>query len=74
MRVWTTQPGFQFYTGNFLNGTQHGKGGVAYIKRAGFCIETHHVPDSPNQPQWPTTLLTPGEQFHEQTIYAFGTF
>ena len=71
MEVWTTEPGVQFYTGNFLDGSVHGKGGVAYEKRGAFCLETQHFPDSPNQPKFPSVALNPGEQYHTTTIYKF---
>ena len=71
MEVFTTQPGVQFYTGNFLNGTLVGKGGRKYVKHAGLCLETQHFPDSPNQPKFPNTILKPGEKFHEVTVYKF---
>jgi len=71
MEVFTTEPGVQFYTGNFLNGAEKGRG-VAYQHRTGFCLETQHFPDSPNQPAFPSTLLNPGETFKSQTIYKFG--
>jgi aldose 1-epimerase len=71
MEVWTTEPGVQFYTGNFLNGSVHGKGGVAYEKRSAFCLETQHFPDSPNQPKFPSVVLKPGEEYHTTTIYKF---
>ena len=71
MEVWTTEPGVQFYTGNFLNGSAHGKGGVAYEKRSAFCLETQHFPDSPNQPKFPSVVLNPGGEYHTTTIYKF---
>ena len=71
MEVFTTQPGVQFYTGNFLDGTLKGKNGKIYVKHAGLCLETQHFPDSPNQPSFPNTILKPGETFHEVTIYKF---
>lgn len=71
MEVLTTQPGIQFYTGNFLNGTLTGKGGTKYIQHSGLCLETQHFPDSPNKPAFPTTVLRPGEKYHEITIYKF---
>jgi aldose 1-epimerase len=71
MEVWTTEPGVQFYSGNFLDGTLKGKGGCMYVRRDGFCLETQHWPDSPNQPQFPNTILRPGETFRSQTIYKF---
>ncbi len=71
LTVSTTQPGVQFYTGNFLDGTYTGKGGAKYVQHTGFCLETQHFPDSPNQPAFPTTLLKPGETLHTETIFAF---
>ena len=71
MEVLTTQPGMQFYSGNFLDGTLVGKGGRAYTKNSGCCFETQHFPDSPNQPHFPSTVLRPGEKFHHTTIYRF---
>jgi aldose 1-epimerase len=73
MEVWTTEPGVQFYTGNFLDGSAHGKGGIAYAKRSAFCLETQHFPDSPNQPKFPSVVLNPGERYHTTTIYKFST-
>ena len=70
MEVYTTQPGVQFYTGNFLNGAFVGREGP-YQQYAGFCLETQHFPDSPNQPHFPSTILTPGEKYNEVTIYKF---
>lgn len=71
MEVFTTEPSVQFFTGNSLNGSQIGKSGVAYTKRTGFCFETQHLPDSPNHPNFPTTVLRPGETFNSTTIYKF---
>jgi aldose 1-epimerase len=71
LEVLTDQPGVQFYTGNFLDGTAHGKGGKAYPYRTGFCLETQHFPDSPNHPAFPTTELKPGAKFTSTTIYRF---
>lgn len=71
MEVFTTEPGIQFYTGNFLKGTETGKSGKAYKKRSGFCFETQHYPDSPNKPNFPSTLLQPGETLKSTTIYKF---
>jgi aldose 1-epimerase len=71
MELYTTQPGVQFYTGNFLTGVP-GKGGRVYHKRFGFCLETQHFPDSPNQPSFPSTVLRPGERYTEQTLFQFG--
>lgn len=73
MEVFTTEPGVQFYTGNFLQGRRPGKYGITYQNRAGFCLETQHFPDSPNQPAFPSTVLNPGEIYRSTTIYAFGT-
>jgi aldose 1-epimerase len=71
LQVWTDQPGIQFYSGNFLDGTIHGKGGVTYGQRSGLCLETQHYPDSPNHPEFPSTLLKPGSRFHSTTIFKF---
>jgi aldose 1-epimerase len=72
MQVYTTQPGIQFYSGNFLDGTITGKQGQAYQKHAGFCLETQHFPDSPNHPCFPSTLLMPSAIYQHTTIYQFG--
>jgi aldose 1-epimerase len=72
VEVLTTEPGVQFYTGNFLNGSQVGKGGTPYNKHAGFCLETQHFPDSPNQPNFPSTILRPGEVYSTTTVMRFG--
>lgn len=71
MEVLTTEPGIQLYSGNFLDGTLTGKGGVAYEHRTGFCLETQHFPDSPNQPEFPSTILRPGEMYETRTVYRF---
>jgi aldose 1-epimerase len=71
LEVLTTQPGVQLYTGNFLDGTLTGKDGKVYKRRYGFCLETQHFPDSPNQPKFPTTVLRPGEEFKSTTVYRF---
>ena len=71
MEVWSTEPGLQFYTGNFLDGTITGKGGWVYQKHNAFCMEPQHFPDSPNKPQFPTTELKPGETYHNTIIYRF---
>jgi aldose 1-epimerase len=73
MTVRTTQPGLQVYSGNFLDGTLRGKGGVAYPTHAGMCLETQHLADSPNQPTFPSTRLAPGDVFQHSTIYGFST-
>jgi aldose 1-epimerase len=70
--VSTTQPGLQFYSGNFLDGTITGKGGHVYGRRSGFCLETQHYPDSPNHPAFPSTILRPGENYQTRTVFAFG--
>jgi len=71
MEVWTTEPGVQFYTGNYLDGTITGKSGKPYPRRSGFCLETQHYPDSPNQPGFPTTTLKKGATYRSTTIYRF---
>ena len=73
MEVLTTEPGIQFYAGNFLDGTNKGKGGAVYQHRTGFCLETQHFPDSPNHPDFPTTELKPGEKYTQTTVYRFST-
>jgi aldose 1-epimerase len=72
MEVTTDEPGVQFYTGNFLDGSLKGKDGVVYGKHAGFCLETQHFPDSPNQAKFPSTILKPGQTYHTTTSYTFG--
>ena len=71
MEVWTTEPGMQFYTGNFLDGTITGKGGWTYLKRNGFCMEPQKFPDTPNQPSFPSCVLKPGETFKSTIAYQF---
>lgn len=71
MQVFTTQPGMQFYTSNFLDGSLIGKSGRPYGKYAAFCLETQHFPDSPNQENFPSTILNPGEIYRQKTIYKF---
>ncbi|TFF34460.1 aldose epimerase family protein [Mucilaginibacter psychrotolerans] len=72
MEVYTSEPGLQFYSGNFLTGQTHdGKGGAAYPLRSAFCLETQHFPDSPNQPTFPSTLLKPGQTYQTKTTYKF---
>jgi aldose 1-epimerase len=73
MEVLTTQPGVQFYSGNFLDGSIIGKGGQVYQRRAGFCLETQHFPDSPNHPNFPSTVLRPGQIYQQTTVYRFST-
>ena len=71
MDVLTTEPGVQFYTGNFLEGQVPGKSGAAYPYRSGFCLETQHFPDSVNQPAFPSTILRPGQTYRSTTVYRF---
>ena len=73
LTVFTDEPGIQVYTGNFLDGSVTGKGGVTYPHRSAICLETQHYPDSPNKPQWPSVTLRPGETYTSHTIFAFGT-
>jgi aldose 1-epimerase len=70
MEVWTTEPALQFYTGNFLDGTLHGKG-KTYVRRGALCMETQHYPDSPNQASFPSTELKPGATYRTTTVYRF---
>jgi len=71
LEVVTTQPGVQFYTGNFLDGTVTGKQGHVYKHRYGFCLETQHYPDSPNHPEFPTSILRPGQTYESRTVFKF---
>ena len=71
MEVWTTQPGIQFYTSNYLDGTLTGKRGIHYNQYGAFALETQHFPDSINQPSFPPVVLHPGQTFHEATTYKF---
>jgi aldose 1-epimerase len=73
MTMQTDQPGVQFYSGNFLNGTPRGKNGVAYQSRTGLCLEAQAYPDTPNKPQFPSVTLRPGQVYHQTTIYQFST-
>ena len=73
LECFTTQPGVQFYSGNFLDGASAGPDGRVYHKRTGFCLETQHFPDSPNQPRFPSTLLKPGEKYSQTTVYKFSS-
>lgn len=72
MEVLTTEPGLQFYTGNFLDGSLKGKGGKTYVKRGALCLEAQKFPDSPNKPSFPTSVLEPGQTYKQTTVYAFG--
>ena len=71
LEVFTSEPGVQFYTANFLDGNLKGKGGTAYTCRSAFCLETQHFPDSPNKQDFPSTILRPGEAYESSTIYRF---
>ena len=72
LEIATTEPGIQFYSGNFLDGTLTGKQGAVYRHRTGFCLETQHFPDSPNQPKFPSTTLRPGSEYKTTTVFTFG--
>ncbi|MDH4270856.1 MAG: galactose-1-epimerase, partial [Candidatus Aminicenantes bacterium] len=71
MEITTTEPGIQFYSGNFLDGTITGKSGRVYQKHYGFCLETQHFPDSPNHPDFPSTILVPGQIYRTTTVHKF---
>jgi aldose 1-epimerase len=71
MEIYTDQPGIQFYTGNFLDGSEKGKGGKVYQHRTGFCFETQHFPDSPNKASFPSTVLRPGQKYDTTTEFRF---
>jgi aldose 1-epimerase len=71
MEVLTTEPGIQFYSGNFLDGKVMGTSGRPYVKRSGFCLEAQHYPDSPNRPDWPSVVLRPGQTYRQTTVYRF---
>jgi aldose 1-epimerase len=73
LQVLSTEPGVQFYSGNFLDGTIQGKGGKTYNHRFGFCLETQHFPDSPNHPNFPSTELKPGNTYATTTVFKFST-
>jgi aldose 1-epimerase len=73
MTVYTDQPGMQFYSGNFLDGTAKGKNGIAYQPRTGLCLEAQAFPDTPNKPQFPTVTLRPGQVYRQTTVYQFST-
>jgi aldose 1-epimerase len=73
MEVYTTEPGMQFYTGNFLDGSLTGSGGIVFEKHHGFCLEAQHYPDSPNRPEFPPVILQPGQVYTQTTIYRFST-
>ena len=71
MTEYTNEPGVQVYSGNFLDGSLTGKNGVIYNKRAGICLESQHYPDSPNKPEWPSTVLRPGEKYYSHCVFSF---
>jgi aldose 1-epimerase len=73
LQAFTTEPGIQFYSGNFLNGTFTGYNGVKYNQHYGFCLEAQHFPDSPNKPQFPSVILRPGTKYYQLTVYKFST-
>lgn len=73
LQVYTNEPGIQVYSGNFLDGTLTGKGGVVYKQRTGLCLETQKYPDTPNKPQWPTAVLRPGEKYNSHCVFKFST-
>jgi aldose 1-epimerase len=72
LEVLTTEPGLQFYSGNFLDGKVIGKSGRPYVKRGAFCLEAQHFPDSPNRPEWPSVVLRPGQTYRQTTVYRYG--
>ena len=71
MEIWTTEPGLQVYTGNFLDGTDKGKSGKSYPYRSAICLEAQHFPDSPNRPNFPSTVFRPGEEYYQKTVHKF---
>jgi len=71
MEIYTTQPGLQFYSGNWLDGSDKGKGGKVYLKRSALCLETQHFPDTPNKPHFPSTVLNPGQTYYQTCLYKF---
>ena len=71
LEVLTTQPGMQFYSGNFLDGSLVGRDGVVYVKYAGLCLEPQHFPDAPNHSSFPSTVLRPGEEYKQTTVFRF---
>jgi aldose 1-epimerase len=73
MEVHSTEPGVQFYSGNFLDGKLVGKSGKSYVRRGGFCLEAQHYPDSPNKPEFPSTILPKGKVYRYKTEYRFST-
>jgi aldose 1-epimerase len=73
LEIFTDQPGIQFYSGNFLDGTLPSKGGGTYAQRSGFCLETQHYPDSPNREEFPSVRLNPAEKYHSKTTFKLST-
>jgi aldose 1-epimerase len=73
MEIYTDEPGIQFYCGNFMDGSYTGKSGKKYVYRSGVALETQHFPNSPNEPEFPSTILKPGEKYTQLCIYKFGT-
>jgi len=73
MEIYTSEPGIQLYSGNFLDGSITGKSGKVYKKHYAFCLETQHFPDSPNKPQFPSVVLKPGEKYQTVTVHKFST-
>jgi aldose 1-epimerase len=73
LEAFTTEPGLQLYSGNYLDGSSIGKGGVAFDQYAGFALEAQHFPDSPNHLEFPTTVLNPGDIYRQTTVYRFST-
>ena len=71
LEVYTTEPGIQFYTGNFLDGSLTGKNGIPYRHRSALCLESEHFPNSPNEPDFPSVVLNPGSEYHSKTVYSF---
>jgi len=74
LEVLTTQPGMQFYSGNFLDGSLVGRNRVTYVKYAGLCLEPQHFPDAPNHSSFPSTVLRPGEEYKQTTVFRFSVF
>jgi len=73
LQAYTTEPGVQLYTSNFLDGTLRGMNGIKFKKHYGLCLEAQHFPDSPNKPQFPSVVLNPGEKYRQLTVYRFST-
>jgi aldose 1-epimerase len=73
MKVFTTEPGVQFYSGNFLDGSLQGPDGTPFVQHAALCLETQHFPNSPNEPDFPSTILHPDKKYQTTTVYRFDT-